>query len=576
MRVAVVGGGMSGLAAALELAMAGVDEVVLYEKEQFLGGRRPPAVRIDGVTLDLGFLLFNPVRDLHITEIMEKLDVEMETFEMSFSLSLDEDESYEWGTRNGLASLFTQRTNVVNPSFWGLLREITNFKDDAIKYIQEHADNLNTDQIETLEHFVKSHRYSELFQKAYLTPICSSIWSCPLVGVMSFSAYSVLSFFHNYHLLQLFNQSQLLMVKCRSENYVDKVRAKLEHRSCNIKLGCEVKLVSSTEKGCSILASDLSEEFYDSCIISIHPLGALKILDKQITNEESRILGAFKYVYSDMYLHSDQVLMPRKQSAWSTWNFVETTQNGACITYWQNLLQKLEPKDKEFLITLSPPRIPRNKILKWTNGRVIPSVGALKASIELEKIQGKRKIWFCGSYQGFGFHEDKVKSGLAAADAILGMELKLLKAPRHMATSLMETGVRLIVTKFFQHFISTGSLMLLEGGNIFVFQGNNKRVNVKSILKVHNPSFYWKIAIEADIGLADALSLSTEQLKYAKTKVEEAGLEDMITLLLYRGSNMTNGFVSPRETLEAFKNPMKVFLLLIDNRCFQDFPLNKN
>ncbi|KAG0447745.1 hypothetical protein HPP92_028165 [Vanilla planifolia] len=161
----------------------------------------------------------------------------------------------------------------------------------------------------------------------------------------------------------------------------------------------------------------------------------------------------------DMYLHSDQVLMPRKQSAWSTWNFVETTQNGACITYWQNLLQKLEPKDKEFLITLSPPRIPKNKILKWTNGRVIPSVGALKASIELEKIQGKRKNWFCGSYQGFGFHEDKVKSGLAAADAILGMELKLLKATRHMATSLMESGVRLIVTKFLQHFISTGSLM---------------------------------------------------------------------------------------------------------------------
>ena len=31
---------------------------------------------------------------------------------------------------------------------------------------------------------------------------------------------------------------------------------------------------------------------------------------------------------------------------------------------------------------------------------------------ELNKIQGKNKIWFCGSYFSYGFHEDGIRSSM--------------------------------------------------------------------------------------------------------------------------------------------------------------------
>ena len=60
MRIAVVGAGISGLVSAYVLAKEGVNNVVLYEKEDYLGGHAK-TVNADGVDLDLGFMVFNRV-----------------------------------------------------------------------------------------------------------------------------------------------------------------------------------------------------------------------------------------------------------------------------------------------------------------------------------------------------------------------------------------------------------------------------------------------------------------------------------------------------------------------------------
>ncbi|KAG0486729.1 hypothetical protein HPP92_008824, partial [Vanilla planifolia] len=503
MRVAVVGAGISGLAAAYELAKAGV-QVVLYEEEEYLGGHAR-TLAVDGVDLDVGFMIFNRVTYPNMMELFEELDVEMTTSDMSFSVSLEGGKGCEWGSRNGFASLFAQKSNIISPQFWRMLREIIRFKDDVFRFLKEHEENPDMDRNGTLEQFINLHGYSELFQKAYLIPICASIWSCPLEGVMKFSAFCVLSFCRNHHLLQLFGRPQWLTVKNRSHNYVDKVRQQLENRCCKIKLGCAVQSVSTTAKGCIVLAQDFSEEEYDECIICTHAPDTLKILGRQITYEELSILGSFKYVYSDIYLHRDERLMPQNPSAWSAWNFLGSTEDGVCVTYWLNVLQNLRDAGSPFLVTLNPPYIPHKKVLRWTTSHPVPSIAASKASLELKQIQGRRRIWFCGAYQGYGFHEDGLKAGLAAAHNVLGKEFKLLKNPRHMVPSLMEAGAKVMVKKFLQHYISTGTLMLLEeGGTVLVFEGTCKSSSSKSVLKVNNPLFYWKIATEADLGLADA------------------------------------------------------------------------
>ncbi|CAK9139533.1 unnamed protein product [Ilex paraguariensis] len=503
MRVAVIGAGISGLVSAYVLAKAGVN-VVVYEKEEYLGGHAK-TVTVDGVDLDLGFMVFNRVTYPNMMEFFESLGVDMEVSDMSFSVSLEKGQGCEWGSRNGLSSLFAQKKNAMNPYFWKMIREIVRFKDDVLTYLEELENNPDIDRNETLGHFIKSRSYSELFQRAYLVPICASIWSCPLEGVLSFSAYSVLSFCRNHHLLQLFGRPQWLTVRWRSHSYVYKVRQELESRGCQIRSGCEVHSVSTVDGSCIIICEDGSQESYDGCIMAMHAPDALKILGKQATYDELRVLGAFNYVYSDIFLHRDKNLMPKNPAAWSAWNFLGTIDNNVCLTYWLNVLQNIDQTSLPYLVTLNPSHTPEHTLLKWSTGHPVPSVAASKASLELDHIQGQRGIWFCGAYQGYGFHEDGVKAGMIAAHGILQKNFVALNDPKHMVPSLIETGARLFVTRFLERYISVGNLILLEeGGTIFTFEGTKKKNFLKVSIKVHSPQFYWKVATQADLGLADA------------------------------------------------------------------------
>ncbi|XP_050217003.1 uncharacterized protein LOC126667910 isoform X1 [Mercurialis annua] len=503
MRVAVIGGGVSGLVAAYVIAKAG-GEVVVYEKEDELGGHAK-TVCFNGLDLDLGFMVFNRVTYPNMMEFFETLGIDMELSDMSFSVSLDNGKGYEWGSRNGLSGLFAQKSNVLDRSFWQMIREIVKFKDDVLSYLENLENNPDVDRNETLGNFIKSRGYSELFQKAYLVPMCGSIWSCPSEKVMSFSAYSILSFCRNHHLLQVFGRPQWLTVKSRSHIYVNKVREMLESWGSVIRTGCEVQSVSTDGEGCRVLCRDGSEEQYNGCIFAVHAPDALKILGDEATFDEKRLLGAFQYMYSEIFLHRDTKLMPRNRAAWSAWNFLGTDNNKICLTYWLNVLQNLGETSQPYLVTLNPDHTPDNTLIKWSTGHPVPSVAATKASLELEHIQGKRGLWFCGAYQGYGFHEDGLKSGMVAAHGLLGKRCEILSNPKHMVPSLLEIGARLCVTRFLSQYISTGCLTLIEeGGTMFTFEGTAKKCFYKSILKIHNPQFYWKIMTQADLGLADA------------------------------------------------------------------------
>ncbi|KAL0286814.1 UNVERIFIED_CONTAM: hypothetical protein Sradi_7138800, partial [Sesamum radiatum] len=206
----------------------------VYEKEDGLGGCAK-TVDIGGTFLGLGFTVFSQVMHPETIELLESLGVDRELCDMSFSVSLDEGQGCEWGTRNGVPSLFARKTNVLNLYFWNMIREIVKFKNDASSYVEELENNPDIDRNETLAHFIQSCGYSELFQKAFFksntltlairtfcqVPTCASIWSCSS-GVMKFSAYSVLSVLRNDPTLQLIGHSQRLTPRWRSESYVDK------------------------------------------------------------------------------------------------------------------------------------------------------------------------------------------------------------------------------------------------------------------------------------------------------------------------------------------------------------------
>ncbi|KAH9764182.1 Amino oxidase domain-containing protein [Citrus sinensis] len=552
MRIAVIGGGMSGLVSAYVLAKAGV-EVVLYEKEDSLGGHAK-TVTIDGVDLDIGFMLFNHVEYPNMMEFLESLGVDMGISDMSFSVSLDKGQGYEWGTRNGLSSLFAQKKNVLNPYFWQMLREMIKFKDDvlsktdltnsvhshdvrymldkmphpdkissttvilrpwtplklwqsfaecglslkmnmdtfmlslAIKacvlnvYVEELENSPDIDRNETLGHFIKSRGYSELFLKAYLIPICSSVWSCPSDGAMRFSAFSVLLF---CRLFQLFGHPQCVTVRRHSHSQIDKVSEQLKSWGIQIRTSCEVYSVFPADEGCSIVCVNGSQEFYNGCVMAVHAPDALRILGNQATFDETRILGAFRYVYRDVFLHRDKNFMPQNPAAWSAWNFVGSTNGKICLTYCLNVLQNIGETSMPFLATLNPDRTPQNTLLKWSTGHSVPSVAASKASLELHLIQGKRGIWYSGVDQGYGFPEDGLKVGMIAAHGVLGKSCAILGNPKQMCAFWLYS-------------------LLEEGGKTFTFEGPRTNCPLKSALRIQNPQFYWKVMTQADLGLANS------------------------------------------------------------------------
>ncbi|XVF38513.1 hypothetical protein REPUB_Repub20aG0108500 [Reevesia pubescens] len=298
----------------------------------------------------------------------------------------------------------------------------------------------------------------------------------------------------------LLGRPQWLTIRQHSY-FVKKVRDILESRGCQLKLGCQVHSVLPADNGGIIVCGDGFQETYNSCIMAIDAPSALRLLGNQATFEEMRILGAFQYSSSDIFLHRDSNLMPKNRSALSALNFLRSSENKACLTYWLNVLQNIEKPSLPFFVTVNPDHAPNNTLLKWSTSHPIPSNAASKASLELDQIQGKRGIWFCG----YDFLQDEFKAGMVAAHGILGKHSYVLNSRKNLSLSFAETGARIFVTKFFQQYISKGCLILLEeGGRVFTFKGSMEKCSPKTVLMVHNPQFYWKIMTEADLGLADA------------------------------------------------------------------------
>ncbi|MCO5601574.1 hypothetical protein L7F22_055697 [Adiantum nelumboides] len=411
-RVAVIGAGIAGLAAARTLALAGL-QVVLYEKEDNVGGHAR-TVQVDGVSLDLGFMVFNRVTYPNMLKLFDDLGVEVEESDMSFSISLDEGRGWEWSS-NGLLGLFAQRKNLLNPYFLRMIKEIIKFQQDVIQYL----DSIETDDDrnyvkDTLETFVKTRGYSNEFLHFYLVPMCASIWSCPTQHVLQSSAVSILTFCRNHHLLQISGRPQWMTVKGRSQSYVTKVVEELRANGCDLRVKCTVTKVFSSHQQIHVEDAEGHIDVYDQCVIGAHAPDALELLGSGATTEERTILGAFQYIYSDIYLHRDSKYMPKNTAAWSAWNFLGCKNKGVCLTYWLNKLQNLGNTGRPFLVTLNPGQSPQDSTLKWTTSHPIPLPAAAVASRHLDSIQGRRGIWFCGAYQGYGFHEDGLKSQLVS------------------------------------------------------------------------------------------------------------------------------------------------------------------
>jgi predicted NAD/FAD-binding protein len=146
-----------------------------------------------------------------------------------------------------------------------------------------------------------------------------------------------------------------------------------------------------------------SEQAYDACVIATHADTALALLDAP-TDDERRVLGAFAYTHHDVVLHGDARLAPPPVASWNV--------HGARITYSMNRLLGLD--DAPYLVTLDPPTRPAGELARIPMAHPRFDRAALAAQRELPRL-GDARLRFAGAHFGFGFHEDGMRAGEAAA-----------------------------------------------------------------------------------------------------------------------------------------------------------------
>ena len=406
MKIAVVGAGISGLSAAYYLSKK--HKVDLFEKEnQFGGHANTIKVAYDHnkeIAIDIGFMVFNKNTYPNLINFFSENKIEIEKSDMSFSVSVDGSDMEYCG--KGLGGIFSNKKNLLNIKFIKMFFEIISFYKNCEKIETEKVKSI------TLGEHLKEIKISDYFINYHIIPMVSAIWSMPPLEATQMPLSFFLNFFKNHGLFKIKDRPQWFTVANRSKTYVDKIINQISGEHFK---NYHINKVVRSDFGAKIFYGEENEFFdYDKVVIATHADEALKIIDNP-TSDEELILKNFKYRGNTAVIHFDESIMPKNKNAWCSWNSSMSTDNieKTSVTYWLNQLQNLKI-DKNIFLTINPFReIPSNKTYKKVRfTHPYFDADALSNQSNLQKIQNKKNILFCGSYFGYGFHEDGIKSSI--------------------------------------------------------------------------------------------------------------------------------------------------------------------
>lgn len=411
-RIAVVGTGISGISAAWLLSQR--HDVTVYERDGRLGGHSNTVeVRTaDGVVpVDTGFIVYNEATYPNLTALLAHLGVPTHPSDMSFAVSLADGELEYSGT--SLNGLFAQRSNIFRPRFWSMLNDLWRF------YREAPRDLPSLDDLSSLQQYLDAGDYGEVFRSDHLLPMAAAIWSASPNLMLQYPAASFIRFHDNHGLLRLRNRPQWRSVVGGSRTYVEA----LTHRFRDgIRLAKGVTAIRRHQDGAEVRDGGGHADHFDDVVIATHADQALALLEAPTAQEQS-LLGAFRYSQNRAVLHGDPVLMPQRKAAWASWNYIggRGTRETPTVTYWMNALQQL-PTAQNLFVTLNPLAEPKQVLHEEHYDHPIFDAAAMSAQRRLWSLQGRDRLWFCGSYFGAGFHEDGLQSGLAVAEALGGVQ----------------------------------------------------------------------------------------------------------------------------------------------------------
>ena len=407
MKIAVIGSGISGLSSAYYLSKK--HKVDLFEKQDRFGGH---SYTLDvaysdkeKVAVDIGFMVFNKVTYPNLIKFFDENDIQIEKSDMSFSVTV-KDSNIEYCGK-GLNGIFSNRQNLFNFKFVKMFFEILNFYKNC-----ENLDTNNLDKHITLGEYLKKIKKSKFFIDYHIIPMVSAIWSMPPYEASQMPMVFFLNFFKNHGLFKLKNRPQWYTVSNRSKTYVNKI---LSNISGEYFKNYEINKIIRENNLIKVYYGSENEFFtYDKVVLASHADETLNIIS-DLTPHESEILSNFKYRKNKAVIHSDESSMPKNRKAWCSWNSSLNPKNNqqSSVTYWLNQLQNLKI-NKNIFLTINPFFDINPDVIYNTIDFAHPYYDekALENQSKLSSIQNINNTLYAGSYFGYGFHEDGIKSSI--------------------------------------------------------------------------------------------------------------------------------------------------------------------
>lgn len=415
LRVAIIGGGISGIIAAHLISRH--NHVTFFEKEPQLGGHtftaRVPLSKDSAskkkLPIDMGFIVFNDPNYPTFTTFLEDLGVKKAKSNMSFAFHDPETGFMYAGT--GIRGMLARKRNLFSPVFWRMLKGIKRFSAEA-----KH--DLQTGALagKTIGEYLSQKGYDKHFEENYLLPMTGAIWSAPEGDTHMFPAEALVRFFDNHMLLDHRNRPQWYFVKGGSDTYV---RAFTKQFPGEVRTSSPVSSVTRLENGVQIV-TDNGMETFDAVVLATHANVSLRLLTDP-SEQEKTLLSPWRYTDNRVVLHTDASFLPPRVAARASWNFIRdperTSDASVGVSYHMNRLQNITA-NKEYVVTLNPVRDPATdtllKDLQFAHPQY--SLKAMATQEKLLTLNGVNRTFFCGAYQGYGFHEDGAKSGARVAE----------------------------------------------------------------------------------------------------------------------------------------------------------------
>jgi uncharacterized protein len=430
MKIAIVGSGISGLAVAHTLR--GQADITLFEAGDYFGGHTHTVdVTLNSPTgpvthgVDTGFLVFNERTYPKLIKLLAELDVATAKSDMSFSVQVPGARAggkLEW-SGSSLSTVFAQRSNLFNPRFWRMLRDLLRFNRVATEIAERGMD---AELMQPLADFLHQHQLSEEFRDWYLLPMLGCIWSCPTDQMLQFPVATMIRFCHNHGLIQVSNRPQWWTVTGGAKHYVDKIISGIADK----RLNSPVTHITRDAQGVWVRSGGQTERF-DKVVLSSHSDQSLAMLG-DASAAEVDTLSAIRYQPNLAVLHTDTSVLPQKRRAWAAWNYERAAPGGlqrqedtrVCLHYLINMLQPV-PFAQPVVVSLNPLREidPAHVHGRFEYAHPVFDITAIRAQGQVAALQGQQHTYFCGAWTGYGFHEDGLKSGLDVAarlQALLG------------------------------------------------------------------------------------------------------------------------------------------------------------